>query len=300
MGRTIAQLFVDGISMGIVYVLMGAGFNLVMSVEKILFLPFAQFYMLGAYLAWYFMVPLKIESAPAWANYLIAVVIAVVGVGILGALVYRLTFRWVQYKEGQFLTTMLMGVAWMLIITQVALKLFGTESRGIPTVFPGTWRPWGVNISVEKVVVIVAGVVVLLALHLVLQKTRMGRAMRAVAFHPDVAALQGVNSNRVFTLTMAYGCALAALAGALLAPVFAVTTEVGNYAFLVPLVVLLGGLGSMLGAILAGLIFGMALSYGQYFIGGGEAQIAFFVVVAIVLMLRPGGILGKSSGDIPL
>jgi branched-chain amino acid transport system permease protein len=266
MGLTVAQLFIDGISMGIVYVLMGAGFNLVMSVEKILFLPFAQFYMLGAYFAWYFMVPLKIESAPAWANYLIAVVVAVVGAGILGALAYRLTFRWVQYKEGQFLTTMLMGIAWMLIITQVALKLFGTESRGIPTVFPGTWRPLGLNISVEKVVVIVAGVVVLLALHLLLQKTRMGRAMRAVA----------------------------------LAPVFAVTTQVGGYAFLVPLVVLLGGLGSMLGAILSGLIFGMALSYGQYFIGGGEAQMAFFVAVAIVLMLRPGGLLGKAMGDIPL
>ncbi len=293
MGRTLLQLFIDGISIGIVYVLMASGFNLIMSVEKILFLPFAQFYMLGAYLAWYLMVPLKL-------NFAIALVLATIGTGVLGAITYLLSFLWVQYKEGQFLTNLLIGVGWMLIITQVALKLFGTEARGIPTVFKGTIRIAGLNISVEKAVVIVAGVVILVAMHFFLQKTRLGRAMRAVSFSSDVAALQGVNSTRVFTLTMAFGCGLAGLAGALLAPVFAVTTEVGSFAFLVPLVVLLGGLGSMLGAILSGLLFGMALSYGQYFIGGGQAQIAFFVIVAIVLMLRPGGILGKAMGDIPL
>jgi branched-chain amino acid transport system permease protein len=293
MGRTLVQLLIDGISIGIVYVLMAAGFNLIMSVEKILFLPFAQFYMLGAYFTWYMMVPLKL-------NFAVAVVVATVGTGILGAIAYVLTFRWVQYKEGQFLTNLLIGVGWMLIITQVALNLFGTEARGIPTVFKGTLRFAGLNISVEKTVAIGVGIAVLVALQLMLQKTRLGRAMRAVSFNSDVAALQGVNSGRVFTFTMGFGCALAGLAGALLAPVFAVTTQVGGFAFLVPLVVLLGGLGSMLGAILAGLIFGMALSYGQYFIGGGGAQMAFFVVVAIVLMLRPGGILGKAMGDIPL
>jgi branched-chain amino acid transport system permease protein len=293
MGRTLVQLFIDGISIGIVYVLMASGFNLIMSVEKILFLPFAQFYMLGAYFAWYLMVPLKV-------NFAIALIVATIGTGILGAIAYMMTFRWVQYKEGQFLTTMLIGIGWILIITQVALKLFGTEARGIPTVFEGTLRLGGLNISVEKAVVILAGIVVLLALQFMLQKTRVGRSMRAVSFNSDVAALQGVNATRTFTFTMAFGCALAGLAGALLAPVFAVTTQVGGFAFLVPLVVLLGGLGSMLGAILAGLLFGMALSYGQYFIGGGEAQMAFFVVVAIVLILRPGGILGKAMGDIPL
>jgi branched-chain amino acid transport system permease protein len=293
MGRTLIQYFVDGISIGIVYVLMAAGFNLIMSVEKILFLPFAQFYMLGAYFAWYTMVPLKL-------NFAIALVVASVGTGILGAVAYVMTFRWVQYKEGQFLTNLLIGIGWMLIITQVALKLFGTEARGIPTVFKGTIRLAGVNLSVEKAVAIVVGISVLLALQFMLQKSRIGRAMRAVAFNSDVAALQGVNSNRVFTFTMGFGCALAGMAGALLAPVFAVTTQVGNIAFLVPLVVLLGGLGSMLGAILSGLLFGMALSYGQGFIGGGQAQMAFFVLVAVVLMLRPGGLLGKAMGDIPL
>ena len=184
MGRTLVQLFIDGISIGIVYVLMASGFNLIMSVEKILFLPFAQFYMLGAYLAWYLMVPLK-------QNFAVALVLATIGTGVLGAIAYMLSFLWVQYKEGQFLTNLLIGVGWMLIITQVALKLFGTEARGIPTVFKGTIRFAGLNVSVEKAMVIVAGVVILLALHFFLQKTRIGRAMRAVSFNSDVAALAG-------------------------------------------------------------------------------------------------------------
>ena len=293
MGRTLIQLFIDGISMGIVYVLMAAGFNLIMSVEKILFLPFAQFYMLGAYFAWYLMVPVH-------THFVVALLVAAVGTGVLGGIAFVISYRWVQYKEGQFLTNILVGIGWMLIITQVALKLFGTEARGIPSVFHGTLRIAGLNISTEKAVAIGVGILVLLALQFMLQRTRIGRAMRAVSFNSDVAALQGVNSTRVFTFTMAFGCALAGFAGALLAPVFAVTTQVGSYAFLVPLVVLLGGLGSMLGAILSGLLFGMALSYGQFYLGGGQAQIGFFVVVGLVLMLRPGGILGKSKGDIPL
>jgi branched-chain amino acid transport system permease protein len=249
--------------------------------------------MLAAYFIWYLMVPLHL-------NFAVGLIVATIVSGILGGAVYLLTFRWVQYKEGQFLTNLLIGVGWMLIIAQSALQLFGTEARGIPSVFPGVLRFGGLNISVEKAVVIVLGLAVLLVLHFFLQRTMTGRAMRATAFNSDVAALQGVNTTRLFTVTMAVGCGLAGFSGALLAPVFAVSTQVGNQAFLIPLVVMLGGMGSMLGSIFAGLLFGMVLSFGQYFIGGGQAQILFFVVVAIVLLVRPGGIIGKAMEDIPL
>ncbi len=130
MGRIIVQLFIDGVSIGIVYVLMAAGFNVIMSVDRILFIAFAQFYMLGAYFIWYMMKPLHL-------NFAVGLVVATVGTGILGALSYLLTFRWVQYKEGQFLTNLLMGVGWILIITQAALQLFRDRSPGpVSTVVP--------------------------------------------------------------------------------------------------------------------------------------------------------------------
>ena len=294
MGRTLVQLFIDGISIGIVYVLMASGFNLIMSVEKILFLPFAQFYMLGAYFAWYLMVPLKL-------NFAIALVVATIGTGILGAIAYAMTFRWVQYKEGQFLTNLLIGVGWMLIITQVALKLFGTEARGIPTVFKGhhldsraqhicrkgrgdcrrSGDPRGhALLSAED-------------------PSRPGDARSLVQLRRGGPARgqfnQSLHSHHGFRLRA--GRVGRRLAGTRL--------RGHDRSGQLRLPSASGGPSRRPGEhvgerFLSGLLFGMALSYGQYFIGGGQAQIAFFVIVAIVLMLRPGGFLGKAMGDIPL
>jgi branched-chain amino acid transport system permease protein len=124
--------------------------------------------------------------------------------------------------------------------------------------------------------------------------------MRAVSFNPDVAALQGVNSNKIYLLSMAIGCALAGFAGGIMAPVFALYPGMGAITLLILLVVILGGIGSMLGAIIAGLILGITLSFGQYFIGSGLAQILFFVVIGFIMFFRPGGLLGQPMEEIPL
>jgi branched-chain amino acid transport system permease protein len=277
--------------MGLVYVLMSSGFNLVMAVPNIIFIAFGEFYMLAAFIVWY-------VEVPAGVSYFLAVPIAVIATAILGALSYVFVFRPLQFRKNQFLTNIIAGVGLMLILGQAALMLFGTEARGVPSVFSAVYDVGGVRISLEKVVVIVISVVVLLVLHQVLQKTRTGRAMRAVSFRPDVAALQGVNADRIFMVAMIIGCALAGFAGAIMAPIFGVDLGMAENGFLVMLVVMLGGVGSMPGAILGGLVFGMTLSYGQYYIGSGESQILFFVVILIILLFKPGGILGKNIEEI--
>ena len=110
-----------------------------------------------------------------------------------------------------------------------------------------------------------------------------------------VAALQGVNANFVYLGTMAVGCALAGFAGGVMAPVFAVSPKMGGITLLIILVVMLGGVGSMPGVILSGLILGLILSFGQYFLEGGVAQIIFFAVIAIILFFRPGGLFGQAQ-----
>jgi len=291
--RLFLQLMMDGLAMGMVYVFMASGFNLIMSVPRILFIAFGQFYMLGAFITWYVVVP-------GGQNFFLGVLAGTAASGALGALVYVLIFRRVQFSESQFLTNIIAGFGLMMILSQVALMLFGTQARGVPSVFPGIVSLGGVSVSVEKLVVIGISIVVIALLHVFLQRTRMGRAMRAVSFNMDVAALMGVNSDRMFLLAVAIGCALAGLAGGLMSPIFAVSTAAAAGGLLVLLVVMLGGVGSMVGAILGGLVFGMTLSYGQYYIGSGQAQIAFFIVIAIVLLFRPGGILGKVVDDIPV
>jgi len=290
-GRTLVQLFIDGLSMGLVYVLMSSGFNLVIAVPNIIFIAFGEFYMLGAFVVWYVQVP-------AGLSYFIAVPAAVIITAILGGLSYLLVFRPLQFRRNQFLTNIIAGVGLMLILGQAALMMFGTEARGVPSLVSKVCEVLGVRISLEKVVVILLSVVVLAALHFVLRRTRTGRAMRAVSFRPDVAALQGVNADRMFLVAMILGCALAGFAGAVMAPIFGVDLGMAENGFLVMLVVMLGGIGSMPGAILGGLVFGMTLSYGQYFIGSGESQILFFAVILAILLFKPGGILGKNIEEI--
>lgn len=186
----------------------------------------------------------------------------------------------------------------MLILGQAALLVFGTSSRSVPTVFSSVIDVLGVRIPTEKAVVIGISAAVLAALHVLLRKTRSGRAMRAVSFRADVATLQGVNADRMFLIAVTIGCALAGFAGGIMAPIFGVEVGMGSNGFLVMLVVMLGGVGSMMGAILGGLVFGMVLSYGQYFVGSGQAQILFFVVILIILLFKPGGILGKNIEEI--
>jgi branched-subunit amino acid ABC-type transport system permease component len=290
---TIAQLVVDGLGMGLVYVLLASGINLIIAISGILFIAYGQFYMLGAYITWALMV---LFGLPFFVSLAIATVVP----ALLGGLIYWLIFNRIQMMERRFLNGIVASIGLMMLIGQGALLAFGTASRGVGSVFGGVLNFAGVHIPVEKIVLIALALLILLALHLFLKRTNGGRAMRAVSFDKDVAALQGVNGKRVYLLAMVVGCGLAGFAGGIMAPVFAVSPVMGSITLVVLLVVMLGGIGSMTGAIVAGLILGLTLSFGQYLVGSGLAQILFFVVIGIVLFFRPGGLLGNPGEEIPI
>jgi branched-chain amino acid transport system permease protein len=283
----IMQLIIDGLAMGLVYVLLASGFNLVMGISGILFIAYGEFYMLGAWIIWGLMIPLKVP-------FFLALIVATIAPAVLGAIVYRVIFRYIQFQEQQFMTNIVAALGLMMLMSQATLFVVGTESRGIPSVIRGIIDVGGVRISCEKVMLIVLTLAVLVGLHLLLQKTRMGRAMRAVSFNPDVAALQGVNADLVYMSTMAVGCALAGFAGGVMAPVFAVSPKMGGVTLLIILVVMLGGVGSMPGAIFSGLILGLTLSFGQFYLDSSVAQILFFAVIAVILFFKPGGLFGQA------
>jgi branched-chain amino acid transport system permease protein len=284
----LAQLFVDGLAMGLVYVLLASGINLIIDISGVLFIAYGQFYMIGAYILFALVVLLKVP-------FFVALCVATIMPAILGGIIYRLVFHRIRLMDRQFLNGIVAAVGLMLLIGQAGLLAFGTSSRGVGTVFKGMLKLGGISVSFEKLVLILLGVAVLLGLHVILQKTNVGRAMRAVSFSPDIAALQGINSNAIYLLSMAIGCGLAGFSGGVMAPVFALYPEMGSITLLILLVVMLGGIGSMPGAILAGLILGVTLSFGQYFLGSGLAQILFFAVVGLILFFRPGGLLGEDA-----
>jgi branched-chain amino acid transport system permease protein len=244
--------------------------------------------MIGAYILFALVVLLKVP-------FFVALCVATIMPAILGGIIYRLIFHRIRLMDRQFLNGIVAAVGLMLLIGQAGLLAFGTSSRGVGTVFKGMLKLGEISVSFEKLVLILLGVAVLLGLHVILQKTNVGRAMRAVSFSPDIAALQGINSNAIYLLSMAIGCGLAGFSGGVMAPVFALYPEMGSITLLILLVVMLGGIGSMPGAILAGLILGVTLSFGQYFLGSGLAQILFFAVVGLILFFRPGGLLGEDA-----
>jgi branched-chain amino acid transport system permease protein len=289
MASTVVQLFVDGLAMGIVYVLLASGFNIIIGISKILFIAYGAFYMLGAYTLWGLM---TLFGVP----FFISLCVATVAPAILGGIIYRLIFKRIQFH---FLATIVAAMGLMMLISQAALVGFGTATRGVPSIFTGVLDIGGIRIAMERVVLIILALAVLLGLHFLLQRSNVGRSMRAVSFNPDVAALQGVNPGRTFLVAMVVGCALAGFAGGIMAPVFAVTPDMGGIVLVILLVVMLGGVGSMPGAIIAGLILGLTLSFGQYFIGTGLVQILFFAVIGLIVFFRPGGLLGQLVEEMP-
>jgi branched-chain amino acid transport system permease protein len=282
------QVIIDGLAIGMLYVLLASGVNLVVSISGILLIAYGQFYMVGAYVLWGMMAAAKL---PFWVGLWPAIIVP----ALLGGVAYRLIFHRIEKKDRQFLNGIVAAIGLTAVMAQGVLLGFGTSARGVGTVFPGIIQAGHVRISVEKLVIILLGVVVLVVLHFILRRTNTGRAMRAVACNRDVAALQGVNASRTYFITMVIGCGLAGFAGAVMSPVYAISPTMGSITLLVLLVMVLGGVGSMIGAIVAGVILGLTLSFGQYYIGTGVSQIIFFAIVGLIKYFRPGGLFGQDT-----
>lgn len=282
----VGQLIFDGLAMGLVFVILATGLVLILSISKILFFAYGVFYTIGAYATWYAVQYLNLPYFPA-------LLIGVLGTGILGILSYILIFQRLQRMEGGFLATLIASMGLSMVLTQGGLLFYGTVPRSIPSVFPGTIHPFGLNITIDKLVLIGLSIAVTLFLFWVYEKTTLGRQLRAVAFSPEAASLQGVNTTVMYMVTLGMGCALAGFAGGILAPSYGISPTMGqNVLWTVMLMCMLGGMDSLLGACVAGVVIGQILSFGQFFIGG-TIQIIVFFFIGVVLYFKPTGLLGK-------
>jgi len=282
----IGQLFVDGLAMGVVFVILAAGLVLITSVSRILFMAYGIFYTIGAFTTWYATVNMNI-------NYFIALIGGVLLTGILAVLCYITIFQHLQRKKGAFLATLIASMGLMMFLGQGTMLVYGTQVQGIPVVFPGALHFWDITITVDKVALIIISVFVTVALSLIYEKTFIGRSLRAVAFLPEAAPLFGINTNIIYMVTLMMGIALAGFAGGILAPSYGIDPGMGsNIIWTVMLMMMLGGMDSLLGAVVGGILVGQILSFGQYYIGS-TVQIVIFVIIGVVLYFRPQGLLGR-------
>ena len=282
---------VDGLAIGLVYVFMAAGFNLILSVTNVFFIAFGMFYVLGAYFTWDFVQ----LGVPFFASVVIATIITAFG----GALVDMVLFRRIRKSQQSLLKALIASIMLFTIVQQLIMIAFGTEARGIRPIFPGHWKVAGVIIAYDRAAMICVSLVVLIALQLLLHKSRLGRGMRAMSISPEVADLHGVNPPRMGTATFAVGLGLAGFAGGLMAPLFSVSLDMAQSGFIVLLIIMIGGIGSMVGSILSGILLGLIVSFSQFFVSAGVGQMIFFAIVALFFFVRPGGIFGKPQEDPP-
>jgi branched-chain amino acid transport system permease protein len=297
-GSLFGQLFFDGLSTGLVFVILACGFIIIMSVSRIMFLAYGSFYTIGAYTTWYAITYLHI-------HYILGLVIGVSSATTVGLIAYLLIFRRLKLKYGKraFMSTLIGGIALQMILNQTGVLLYGNQSRSIQNVFPGTIYFMDMHITFARVVLIGMSVSIALVLFYFYRRTAIGRSMRAVSIRPDLAAVQGININTIYLISMGLGCALAGSGGAMLAPVYGMDTAMGaNIVWVVMLGTMLGGMSNLMGAVVGALIIGQVLSFGFFFMGS-LIQLVVYVGIMILMYFRPGGILGReldlgvSSGD---
>jgi branched-chain amino acid transport system permease protein len=153
---------------------------------------------------------------------------------------------------------------------------------------------FGVRLPVERLSVILLCLLVMFALYVLLMRSKVGKAMRAVKLDREVAALQGINTNLIYLLAFVTGSALAGLAGGIVSPLFSVTPNMGHALLLNCFMALtVGGLESMVGGVVGGLVIGTVLSFGSFYLGG-LSEILLFAVIGVILFFKPGGLFGEA------
>jgi branched-chain amino acid transport system permease protein len=282
------QHLLNGLLLGSTYSLLGIGLTLVFGLMNVVNFAHGEFYALGAYAVWSTLVLASV-------NLFLAIPVAILAGVALGALCERMLLR--PLLGASIDTTMLVTIGLWIALQNAQLLVWGGVAKSVPTPFPAEPLVLGpMSVSPLRLFVFVVAGLLILGAHLLLARTRLGRAMRATFQDRETAALMGVSIERIHTATFALGAGLAAAAGALLGPVFLVYPSMGDLASLKAFcVVILGGLGNFAGAAVGGLLLGIAEELGAGYVSSGYRDAVGFALIVAVLLFRPSGLFARAE-----
>ena len=277
---------INGISLGSIYAIIALGYTMVYGIAKMLNFAHGDVIMVGGYVSFCVMFYLDL---PAWLAMLAAAAVCTV----LGILIEGLAYR--PLREATSLAVLITAIGVSYLLQNAALLIWGASGKSYTPVISGQLPLSGVNVSYLTLLTIAACVVIMVALTLFTGKTKMGKAMRACSEDKGAAQLMGINVNRTISMTFAIGSALAAVAGVLLcsfSPVLMPTTGSmpGIKAFTAAV---FGGIGSIPGAFLGGILLGVIETMARAYISSQLANSIVFAVLIVVLLVRPAGLLGR-------
>lgn len=285
----LAQFLFYGLVVGGMYGLMGAGLSLIWGVMDICNFAHGSLYMLGAYFAYL--------AFTTWGlDPIVSILTAVVATFFIGMIIEKSTLLPLRRKTREWLTAAYISTLGLSIVFEnVALAVWGGHRKGIAEYYPGVIDFMNIRVSVDRLLILAVSVTMMGVFWFIMERTKIGRAIRSVAQDKEAAMLVGVEVDRIYTITFGLGSALAAAAGGLLLPIFLAYPTVGQdpirKAFAV---VILGGLGNVQGAFLAGLILGVAGSLVTGYIGSGLEAILVFIVLIVLLLIKPTGLFGHA------
>jgi branched-chain amino acid transport system permease protein len=284
--QAIWQGMVNGLALGWIYVLMALGLTLIFGIMHIMQFAHGEIYMIGAYVVYYLTASFKLPLA-------IATVLSMVVMATMGLILERFLFR--PLKK-DWLSAVVATTGLTLILQSGAVVVFGLYERSIPLLAQGPFNIFGIMVPKDRVAAVVVAVVLSLLLYLFLKATKYGQAMVASAQTPEGAILQGISPNKMAAMAMAIGCALAAAGGTLAGSLFALSPFMG----LPPLVkgmtiIVIGGMGSLPGAFVAGMILGFIDGLIPILFGHAWAAMGPLLLVIIILVIKPQGFFGHAE-----
>ena len=274
--------------LGSTYALLGIGLTFIFGIMRVVNFAHGELYTFGAYMVYLFSVVLGV-------NFLLAIVIAIVLGILLGAAIEFTLLR--KLRGADIDTTMLVMIGAWIIMQNVEQLVWSGVAKSIPTPFPQEPLSLGlVSVAWSRVFVFIVAVVLIVGSQILIQRSRLGKAMRATFQDRDTAALMGININVIYLATFALGSGLAAAAGALLGPIFILMPSMGNLAVLKAFaIVILGGLGNMKGAALGGFVLALVEEFGAGYVSSGYRDAMGFLLIIMVLMIKPTGLFARSE-----
>jgi branched-chain amino acid transport system permease protein len=277
------QAIANGFALGWMYVLIALGLTLILSIMGILQLAHGEVYMIGAYVTYFLCVSLGV-------NLYASMIISMIVMGVFGVILEKFLFRPAQR---QILPPIVVSLGLTLILMSFAMTQFGLKEKSIPRLAEGSLMFFDSAVPKDRIIAVGFAVALLLLLYLFLKRTKYGQAMIASAQSPEGALLRGINPNRMSSLAMAIGCALAAAGGTLAGSILMLNPSMGTFPLMKGLVIIvLGGMGSLLGAAVGGIILGLIDGILPVAFEPGIASVAPFIIVIIILLVKPQGLFG--------
>lgn len=273
-----------GISLGAQYALLALGFTLIFGILGVINFAHGGFYVFGGYLAY------------AAVHYLgVPYVLAVIAAALVSAVVgYVFELVLVERRVDDHHATLMLTLGLNLILSTGLLVVFGPESPQFRFPITGTLRSGGFYVPLANFAVLCACLLAIGSVYLLMYRTDFGRALRALADDRQVAMAQGLRPRLLFPLAFALSTGLAGLTGALVTPILSLSPSIGDPVLATSfLIVILGGLGSIGGATAAAFIVGMVEAYSSVYLGGSKGALVLFVLVLIILVVRPSGLFGR-------